>query len=83
MKDKTSKVFFPIILITVFILTTASLAVAVLFAYHDKLSPQGVSLFETCSTCWKMGFGAMLGLIGGRSVIEKPRLSTTNSNEQN
>jgi hypothetical protein len=59
------KLFFWVALI----LTVLSLAIAFVLAYQSQpLSPQQNSLFETCTTTWKMGFGAIIGLIGGKAV---------------
>jgi hypothetical protein len=34
----------------------------------DTPSDLAKTLFETTSTTWKMGFGAILGLIGGKAI---------------
>lgn len=49
-------------------LTIISLAVALWLSDQTELSEQQKELFETCSTTWKMGFGAILGLIGGKAT---------------
>lgn len=36
--------------------------------YYPNPSALQISLCETCTTTWKMGFGAIMGLIGGRAI---------------
>lgn len=51
------------------ILTISSMVLAVFLLPKDAqttLSDQQKQLFETCNTTWKMGFGAIIGLIGGK-----------------
>jgi hypothetical protein len=53
------------------ILTIASLVLSFFLLPKDSqtiLSEQQKQLFETCNTTWKMGFGAIIGLIGGKST---------------
>lgn len=33
-------------------------------------SDNASTLFKTCDTCWKMGFGCLVGLLGGKSSIK-------------
>ena len=57
---------FVLAFLAVLSLTVLSLGVSILLSFQGQLNPQQVSLFETCSTTWKLGFGGMLGLIGGK-----------------
>ena len=57
---------FKLILLAILFLTVLSLVISVFLSFQKELSEQGKNLFETCSTTWKMGFGAMVGLIGGK-----------------
>ncbi len=52
-------------------LTILSLIVYV-WAIMEYLSPtqEIKGLIETCSTTWKMGFGAIVGLLGGKAMTE-------------
>jgi len=59
--------FFPIVFCTVVGLSVLSLVLAALFSF-DADTPQRQQMFETCSTCWKLGFGAIVGLIGGKAM---------------
>jgi putative Mn2+ efflux pump MntP len=56
---------------TVLTLTIVSLAVSCGLSFFTNPSSLQTSLFETCTTTWKMGFGAIVGLIGG-SRVGKP-----------
>lgn len=47
----------------IFFVTNVALAV-----FSGDPSDQVKGLIETCSTLYKMGFGAMVGLIGGKAV---------------
>ena len=49
-------------------LTIISLGVAVYLSGITEPTPQQVSLFDTCSTTWKMGFGVLIGLLGGKAT---------------
>ena len=49
-------------------LTVLSLAVSIFLALDAHKSDQINSLIETCSTTYKMGFGALVGLIGGKAL---------------
>jgi len=59
---------FKLIFLSVMSLTVLSLAVNVylLFSFPTP-SEEAKRLIETCSTTWKLGFGAILGLIGGKT----------------
>lgn len=63
-KSKTLS-WFSIILIGVSILSVISLIISVIFAaFFPEPTQLQVSLFETCSTTWKMGFGSFVTLLG-------------------
>lgn len=49
-------------------LTVASLVVAILVACANEPTALQSRLFEMCSTTWKMGFGFVVGLLGGKTV---------------
>jgi len=61
---------FKLIFFSVMTLTVLSLAVTVclLFSFPNP-SEEAKRLIETCSTTWKLGFGAILGLIGGKTFL--------------
>jgi hypothetical protein len=49
-------------------LTVLSLAVSISLALYHQKSDQINALIETCSTTYKLGFGALVGLIGGKAL---------------
>lgn len=49
-------------------LTVLSLAASIFLALDPRKSEQINGLIETCSTTYKMGFGALVGLIGGKAL---------------
>jgi hypothetical protein len=57
---------FKVIFITVSFLTVLSLAVSVALVLYGKDTEDTRRLVETCSTTWKLGFGASVGLMGGK-----------------
>lgn len=59
---------FKLAFITATTLTVVSLAVAVWLAIKAEQNDAVKGLVETCSTTWKIGFGAIVGLIGGKTL---------------
>jgi hypothetical protein len=57
---------FKLIFFTVATLTVLALILNVLLAVFGSDSEQVKAAAEACSTTYKMGFGAIVGLIGGR-----------------
>jgi hypothetical protein len=58
---------FKLVFLTVVLLTVVSLAVSLcLVTRFETPNEQVKGLMETMSTTWKMGFGAIIGLIGGK-----------------
>jgi hypothetical protein len=53
-------------LIGAFSLTLLSFAVLVVLSSQADMNSQQADFFQTCSTTWKMGFGAIIGLLGGK-----------------
>jgi hypothetical protein len=49
-------------------LTVLSLSVCIFLALHGEKSDQINALFETCPTTYQMGFGALVGLLGGKAL---------------
>jgi hypothetical protein len=49
-------------------LTILSLAVCVFLVLAAPKGDEVNALFETCSTTYKMGFGALVGLVGGKAL---------------
>jgi hypothetical protein len=58
---------FKWVFVTVVSLTAISLIASFVLSFCASPSQLQVSLFETCTTTWKMGFGAIVGLIGGKA----------------
>ena len=58
---------FKLIFSTVAALTALALILTVLLAAFGGDSEQVKAAAEACSTTYKMGFGAIVGLIGGRA----------------
>ena len=60
---------FKLVFLTVLGLTILSLAASFgLAVWADPTKDATRSLMETCSTTWKMGFSAIIGLIGGKAL---------------
>jgi hypothetical protein len=63
---------FKIIFLSIIGLTIISIVIPVLLVLIFPTPSEEVKrLIETCSTTWKLGFGAILGLIGGKSLLQK------------
>ena len=59
---------FKLIFITVIALTILSLVVSIYLVTMPNSSDEAKRLVETCSTTYKLGFGAIVGLIGGKAT---------------
>jgi hypothetical protein len=59
---------FRLVFLCVFVLTLVSIAVSVYATTFLESSPETLRLVEGCMTTWKMGVGALLGLLGGKAI---------------
>jgi hypothetical protein len=59
---------FRLVFFSVLALTVLSLLVSVYLAGVSEPTEQANRLFVTCTTSWQMGFGAIVGLIGGKAL---------------
>lgn len=59
---------FRLVFSTVLGLTLISGAASFWLASYDKLTTQQIRVFESCSTTWQMGVGAIFGLLGGKAT---------------
>jgi hypothetical protein len=59
---------FKTVLVIVTALTVLSLMTSVALSLWGRENEATERLIETCATTWKMGFAAIIGLIGGRTL---------------
>lgn len=59
---------FKLILLAVLVLTLISLLVMCVVAATGSDSEASKNVLDTTSTTFKMGFGAIIGLVGGKAV---------------
>lgn len=59
---------FKWVFLSVITLTLLSLAVSVYLVNSMNASEDARRLIETCSTTYKLGFGAIVGLVGGKAI---------------
>ena len=59
---------FKLIFISLLGLTLLCFAICLYLSFQDPLNIAQTKLFGTCETMMKMGFGAIVGLIGGKRV---------------
>lgn len=60
---------FKLVFLTVVALTVLSGATAVLMAFvGDGVKPNQQAVFESMNTAWKLGLGAIFGLLGGKTA---------------
>jgi hypothetical protein len=59
---------FKLVFITVVCLSILSLVASIALVLYGPRTEDAKRLIETCSTTWKLGFGAVVGLIGGKAL---------------
>ncbi len=59
--------YFKLVFAAVVVMTVLALVLNVLLALFGSDTDQVRAAAETCSTTYKMGFGAIVGLIGGKA----------------
>jgi len=59
---------FQQVFLTVVFLTAISGCTAFSLASYSTLSPQQARIFESSTTTWQMGVGAIFGLLGSKST---------------
>ena len=61
---------FKLVFFSILILTIASGIGAILIAFlgETPATPNQQTVFDTLNTAWKMGFGAIIGLVGGKTT---------------
>jgi hypothetical protein len=59
---------FRLVFLAVFAITLVSIGVSIYVAAYLEPTKDTELLLEGCMTTWKMGVGASLGLLGGKSI---------------
>ena len=59
---------FKLVFITICIFTGFAFIILLFISTQEPPNPAQTRLFNTCDTILKMGFGAMVGLISGKSI---------------
>jgi hypothetical protein len=59
---------FQLVFFTVVCFTLLSGGMSVKLSSKDPLSAEQSRVFETCSTTWNMGIGAIFGLLGSKAT---------------
>lgn len=67
-KDAELSPSFKLTVLLVASLTVLSLFTAIYLSSLIQLTPIQERLFDTCSTTWKIGFMAIVGLLAGRAI---------------
>jgi hypothetical protein len=68
--NRTSFTTFMLVFLTVVLLTTASGAAALVLAFAtDAAHPNQQTMFESMNTAWKLGLGAIFGMLGGKATV--------------
>ena len=60
--------YFKLVLGCIFILTIVSLCVSFYLSGDKSLTDEAKKLIGVCTTCYQMGFGAIIGLLGGKAL---------------
>ena len=68
MKNVTVNPAFQQVFFTVVCFTFLSGTVSIWLSSKTNLSPQQTRVFETCTTTWNMGIGAIFGLLGSKAT---------------
>ena len=59
---------FKMVFLAVLAITLFSMLITCILVALRNDSDQGKALFELCASICKMGFGAMVGLLGGKAI---------------
>ncbi|GCL47876.1 hypothetical protein [Microcystis aeruginosa] len=68
MKSVTVTPAFQQVFFTVVCFTFLSGTASIWLSSKADLSPQQTRVFETCTTTWNMGIGAIFGLLGSKAT---------------
>ncbi len=68
MKNLNLPPAFQQVFFTVVCFTLVSGGASIWLSTKDNLSPQQNRVFETCTTTWNMGIGAIFGLLGSKAT---------------
>jgi len=59
---------FKVVFLSVVCMSILTLVLSIILSFQNQLSPYQQQLFEACTTSWKMGFGAVMGMLGIKTI---------------